>query len=56
MLEMAKDIQNVCPDAWLLNNTNSMSIVTGTICALNRTNVNVYIMTIEAIFNKSKNA
>ena len=30
MLDIAKDIEAVCPDAWLLNYTNPMSIVTGT--------------------------
>lgn len=29
MLDIAKDIEAVCPDAWLLNYTNPMSILTG---------------------------
>jgi len=29
MLDVAKDMESVCPDAWLLNYTNPMSIVTG---------------------------
>ncbi len=29
MLDMAKDMEEVCPDAWLLNYTNPMAIVTG---------------------------
>ena len=28
MLEMARDMEEVCPDAWLLNYTNPMSIIT----------------------------
>lgn len=28
MLEIAKDMEEVCPDAWLLNYTNPMSIIT----------------------------
>jgi alpha-galactosidase len=30
MLDIAKDIEEVCPAAWLLNYTNPMSILTGT--------------------------
>ncbi|WP_257348965.1 alpha-glucosidase/alpha-galactosidase [Pseudalkalibacillus decolorationis] len=30
MLGIAKDIQQVCPDAWLLNYTNPMAVLTGT--------------------------
>ncbi|MDD3212409.1 MAG: alpha-glucosidase/alpha-galactosidase [Eubacteriales bacterium] len=29
MLDFARDIEEVCPDAWLLNYTNPMSILTG---------------------------
>jgi alpha-galactosidase len=29
MLDMAKDMEEVCPDAWLLNYTNPMSMLTG---------------------------
>lgn len=29
MLDIAKDMEEVCPDAWFLNYTNPMSIVTG---------------------------
>ncbi len=29
MLDIAKDIEKVCPNAWLLNYTNPMSIITG---------------------------
>jgi alpha-galactosidase len=29
MMDFAKDIQEVCPDAWLLNYTNPMAILTG---------------------------
>ncbi len=29
MLDMAKDMEEVCPDAWMLNYTNPMAIVTG---------------------------
>jgi alpha-galactosidase len=29
MLDMAKDMEEVCPNAWLLNYTNPMAIVTG---------------------------
>lgn len=29
MLDIAKDIEDVCPDAWFLNYTNPMSILTG---------------------------
>ena len=29
MLDIAKDIEEVCPDAWFLNYTNPMSILTG---------------------------
>ena len=29
MLEIAKDMEEVCPEAWLLNYTNPMSILTG---------------------------
>ena len=29
MKEFAKDIEEVCPDAWLLNYTNPMAIITG---------------------------
>lgn len=29
MLEFAKDMEEVCPDAWLLNYTNPMAIITG---------------------------
>ena len=28
MLEIARDMEEVCPDAWLLNYTNPMSIIT----------------------------
>ena len=31
MLDIAKDIEEVCPTAWLLNYTNPMSIVTGSV-------------------------
>lgn len=31
MLEIAKDIEEVCPDAWLLNYTNPMATLTGAI-------------------------
>ncbi|WP_042166973.1 alpha-glucosidase/alpha-galactosidase [Paenibacillus gorillae] len=31
MLQIAKDMEEVCPDAWLLNYTNPMAIVTGAI-------------------------
>ncbi|PWW28249.1 alpha-galactosidase [Cytobacillus oceanisediminis] len=30
MMDMARDIQEMCPDAWLLNYTNPMAILTGT--------------------------
>ena len=29
MLDFARDMEKVCPDAWFLNYTNPMSIVTG---------------------------
>lgn len=31
MLEIAKDIEELCPNAWLLNYTNPMAIVTGAV-------------------------
>lgn len=31
MLDIARDMQEVCPDAWLLNYTNPMCIVTGAV-------------------------
>ncbi len=31
MLDFARDIEAVCPDAWLLNYTNPMGMVTGTV-------------------------
>ena len=31
MLDIAKDMEEVCPDAWLLNYTNPMCIVTGAV-------------------------
>jgi len=31
MLDMARDIEEVCPDAWLLNYTNPMAIITGAV-------------------------
>ena len=31
MLEMAKEMEEVCPNAWLLNYTNPMAIVTGAV-------------------------
>ncbi|MFY0780527.1 alpha-glucosidase/alpha-galactosidase [Peribacillus simplex] len=31
MLEVAKDIEEVCPDAWLLNYTNPMATITGAV-------------------------
>jgi alpha-galactosidase len=37
MLDFAKDIEEVCPDAWLLNYTNPMASLTGTM--LRHTNV-----------------
>lgn len=37
MLEIAKDIEEVCPDAWLLNYTNPMASLTGVM--LRHTNV-----------------
>src|SRR5699024_5256170 len=33
MMEFAKDMQEVCPNAWLLNYTNPMAVLTG---AMNR--------------------
>ncbi|MDM5337117.1 alpha-glucosidase/alpha-galactosidase [Fictibacillus enclensis] len=31
MLDLAKDMENVCPDAWLLNYTNPMASLTGVV-------------------------
>ena len=31
MLDIARDMEEVCPDAWLLNYTNPMCIVTGAV-------------------------
>ncbi len=31
MLDIARDMEDVCPDAWLLNYTNPMCIVTGAV-------------------------
>jgi len=58
MQEFADDMQEVCPDTLFLNYSNPMAILTGYIqlqlAALNMTNINPQLMTIQAVVTRRK--